>query len=73
VSTPVNYNPLYLEHAQSVRTGGDHSQCSPAVAGVAVEQEQPIDLSVQARTCGKDRVTPLDLTKKRPAEGPRSG
>jgi hypothetical protein len=73
VLTPVNYNPLYVDHSQSVRSGGDHPLCSPALAGVAVEQEQPIDLSVQARTCSKDRATPLDLTKKRPADGPQSG
>ncbi|XP_021931306.1 nuclear receptor subfamily 2 group C member 1-B-like isoform X2 [Zootermopsis nevadensis] len=73
VLTPVNCSPLHVDQSQSVRMGGDHPLCSPAVAGVAVEDDQPIDLSVQARTRSKDGVTPLDLTKKRPAEGPQSG
>ncbi|XP_069684384.1 protein embryonic gonad-like [Periplaneta americana] len=82
-STPPR--PLYVDHSQPVRTGGDLLLCSPALAGVAVEQEQPIDLSFKScaspctedqddgtRTC-KDGVTPLDLTNKRPAEVPQSG
>lgn len=43
-------NPL---SAWSSRTGGDLLLCSPALAGVAVDQDQPIDLSIKssAMTC----------------------
>jgi hypothetical protein len=71
VLAPVNYNPLYVDQSQFVGTGRDHLLCSPAAARVAVEQDQPIDLSVQARTCVIDRATPLDLTKKRSSEVPQ--
>ncbi|PSN49288.1 hypothetical protein C0J52_24263 [Blattella germanica] len=40
--------PLYIDHSLPVRTGGDLLLCSPALAGVAVEQDQPIDLSVKS-------------------------
>ncbi|XP_063229066.1 zygotic gap protein knirps-like [Bacillus rossius redtenbacheri] len=49
---------------------------SPALAGVAVEQDEPIDLSVRRKSEGDDpqrAATPLDLTSKRPAEVPQSG
>ena len=40
--------PLFIDHSLPVRTGGDLLLCSPALAGVAVEQDQPIDLSVKS-------------------------
>lgn len=46
--------------AWSVRSGGDLLLCSPAAGGVAVEQDQPIDLSVKAAT------QPGDSLKDRP-------
>ncbi|XP_067002172.2 protein embryonic gonad [Anabrus simplex] len=63
--TPASANMLFvdrLSHPLPVRTGGDLLLCSPALAGVAVEQEQPIDLSIKTSTltsyqCSK---SPLD-------------
>ena len=40
--------PLFIDHSLPVRTGGDLLLCSPALAGVAVEQDQPMDLSVKS-------------------------
>lgn len=63
--------------------GGDLLLCSPAPGGIPLEQEQPIDLSVKSTSAqmdvklpvsqiltdqGKQPVTPLDLTNKRPPE-----
>jgi len=43
--TPIYSYPFFVENSSPVQTGGNLLLCSPPVAGVAVEQEQPIDLS----------------------------
>lgn len=50
--TPATNNLIFLDtlgsSAWSVRSGGDLLLCSPAPGGIAIEQDQPIDLSVKS-------------------------
>ncbi|KAJ9593020.1 hypothetical protein L9F63_015318, partial [Diploptera punctata] len=55
--------PLFIDHSFPVRTGGDLLLCSPALAGVAVEQDQPIDLSVKSCS-SRCSTSPVDRTKE---------
>ena len=55
--TPASNSLIFLDTLGSpswtVRSGGDLLLCSPAPGGVAIEQDQPIDLSV--KSCVSDR------------------
>ncbi|XP_075225191.1 uncharacterized protein LOC142326493 [Lycorma delicatula] len=82
--TPAPGSLIYLDTTPwPTRTGGgDLLLCSPAPGGIPLEQDQPIDLSVKSTSAqmdvklptspspdtGKQPVTPLDLTNKRPPE-----
>ncbi|KAK7573671.1 hypothetical protein V9T40_010862 [Parthenolecanium corni] len=56
--TPAPANLVFLDSlanpAMAMRTGGDLLSFSPAAGGVAVEQDQPIDLSVKSSSLGGD-------------------
>nr|CAD7193675.1 unnamed protein product [Timema douglasi] len=63
--TPVNRHQVFLDNHSSsplpiLRTGGDLLLRSPALGGVAVEQDQPIDLSVKSQTLVPHGSLPTD-------------
>lgn len=56
--TPAPSNLIFLDSltnpSMAMRTGGDLLSFSPAAGGVAIEQDQPIDLSVKSSCLGGD-------------------